>query len=89
MADGYSGPVRILDTNGILLTVGTVDLTPEEGGSWGGKLRVFDNTGVAGKALRVGLVIPDGPTVTAQLDPHSVDGEFAISEVFGVGPAPF
>ncbi|MPZ71329.1 MAG: hypothetical protein GEU71_17670 [Actinobacteria bacterium] len=90
MADGYSGPVRILDSNGILLTVGFADLSAvEEYSTWGGWLKVLDGTGVAGKALRVGLVVPDGATATAQLDPDSVEEEYAVSEVFGIGPAPF
>lgn len=90
MADSYAGPVRVLDSNGFLLTVGSAELeVDEEASSWGGILRVIANTGVAGKALRIRLEIPGGGTGDAALDPmESVDG-VAFSEVAGIGPRPF
>jgi hypothetical protein len=90
MADSYAGPVRILDSTGILLTVGSVELeTHADTASWGGILRVIANTGVAGKALHVRLEVPGGRTSDAALDPmESADG-VAFSEVAGIGPPPF
>jgi len=88
--DTYSGPVRILDSNGILLTVGSADLEilPERG-SWGGLLRVIANTGVAGKALHVKIEIPGGGVSDAALDPQPSQNGIAFSRIAGIGPAPF
>lgn len=88
--DTYSGPVRICDSNGVLLTVGSVDLEKQpDTDSWGGLLRVIANTGVAGKALRVRLEIPDAGVGDAALDPQPDANGIAFSEVAGIGPAPF
>ena len=86
----YSGPVRILDPNGILLTVGSVELESRpDDGSWGGILRVIDNTGVAGKALKVKLEIPGKGIGDAALDPQGSADGIAFSEVAGIGTPPF
>lgn len=88
--DSYSGPVRILDSNGILLTVGSAELsTDPEKASWGGLLRVIPNTGVAGKALHIKLQIPGGEAGDAALDPLPDADGVAFAEVAGMGPAPF
>jgi hypothetical protein len=85
----YSGPVRILDTNGVLLTIGTVNVTAdEEQGTWNGTLEVVAGTGVAGKALVVDLVAENGRG-RAQLIPIDNDGVTAHSRVVGLGPFPF
>lgn len=88
--DSYSGPVRILDSNGILLTVGSADLqrVPERD-SWKGLLRVIANTGVAGKALHVKLEIPGGRVSDAALDPQASENGIAFSKIAGIGPVPF
>ncbi len=87
MADSFQGPVRILGGDGILLTTGsaTLELDPEMG-NWKGSLRTFNGTGVAGKALVVELEIPGNGKGRAQLTPHSVVGDQAVSEVVGYGP---
>lgn len=88
--DTYSGPVRILDSNGILLTVGSADLERRpDSASWGGILRVIAHTGVAGKALRVKLEIPGNGVGDAALDPRPEHDGIAFSEVAGIGPPPF
>jgi len=88
--DSYSGPVRILDSNGILLTIGSVELSSQpERASWGGMLRVMANTGVAGKALLVKLEIPDGEIGSAALDPLPESDGVAFAEVAGIGVQPF
>lgn len=88
--DSYSGPVRILDSNGILLTVGSVELSANpEKASWGGLLRVIPNTGVAGKALHVKLEIPDGRSGDAALGPLPDADGVAFAQVAGMGPQPF
>jgi hypothetical protein len=85
----YSGAVRILDPNGVLLAVGTAELEEDpEAASWKGELTVLDGTGVAGKALVVELEI-DERRSRAQLIPERVAGINAISNVVGLGPAPF
>lgn len=86
----YSGPVRILDTNGVLLTLGSADLDFDaERASWGGMLRVIAHSGVAGKALHVRIEVPGGGSSEAALDPHSESDGVAFSEVAGIGPPPF
>jgi hypothetical protein len=85
----YTGLVRILDTTGVLLTVGEADLVhDQDGGNWNGTLRVLDGTGVAGKALVVKLEI-GGHCGEAQLKPLRVEQDTAISSVYGLGRAPF
>jgi hypothetical protein len=85
----YSGPVRILDTNGVLLTMGIVNVTAdEEQGTWNGTLEVVAGTGVAGKALVVDLVAENGRG-RAQLIPIDNDGVMAHSRVVGLEPFPF
>lgn len=82
----YSGPVRICDTKGSLLTVGTIEIdTDAEQGTWVGTLSVLDGTGVAGKALVVDLIMGDQKG-RAQLIPESVDGDMATSRVIGLAP---
>lgn len=85
----YSGPVRILDSNGILLTIGSAELETDADASWGGLLRVIANTGVAGKALAIRLEIPGGADSAAALDPQSEADGIAFSKVAGMGPPPF
>ena len=88
--DSYSGPVRILDSNGFLLTVGSAELERRaDTASWGGIIRVIANTGVAGKALAIKLQIPGGEIGEAALDPLPESNGIAFSEVAGIGPAPF
>ncbi|MCA1735010.1 MAG: hypothetical protein LC739_02545 [Actinobacteria bacterium] len=82
----YSGPVRIYDTKGFLLTVGTIDVSDdEEQATWVGTLSVIDGTGVAGKALVVDLVMGDQKG-RAQLIPESVKEGMAMSRVIGLSP---
>lgn len=88
--DSYSGPVRVLDSTGYLLTVGSADLTTDDDqDSWGGILRLIPNIGVAGKALEVKIGIPDGATSDAVLDPMPDGDGVAFSQIAGVGPPPF
>ena len=85
----YTGPVRILDPNGVLLAVGTAELEDDpEAASWKGELTVLDGTGVAGKALVVSLEF-DGQRLRAQLIPERVAGDNAISNVVGLSDSPF
>jgi hypothetical protein len=85
--DTFSGAVRIMDGDGILLTTGSADLASDvEMGSWQGTLQTYNGTGVAGKALVVELEIPGNGRGRAQLTPDGVDGEMAISNVVGFGP---
>ncbi len=83
MANAYAGPVRIYGQDGVLLTVGTVDLQPDsDAGHLHGVLQVLRGTAVAGKALVVELETPTGERIKAQLLPRSVNGEYALSEVY-------
>jgi hypothetical protein len=84
----YSGPVRILDTAGNLLAIGTTELEKDpENHIWRGTLEVMAGTGVAGKALVVDLEA-DGRTVRAQLLPTDNKGVSAHSRVIGLEPEP-
>lgn len=86
MTEPFQGPVRVLGDDGILLTTGSATLERDpEMGNWKGRLVTFNGTGVAGKALVVELEIPGNGSGRAQLTPHSVEGDRAISEVVGYG----
>lgn len=91
MSDGYEGPVRVLGSDGILLTTGSARLEPDPDlGSWKGLLQTLAGTAVAGKALVVEIETPEGGRGRAQLTPAGVNGDRAISTVTGLGPtAPF
>ena len=87
-SSSYSGPVRISDTTGNLLAIGTALLEDEpETHSWGGSIEVMAGTGVAGKALVVDLEA-DGRRGRAQLLPLDNKGVTAHSRVVGLGPSP-
>lgn len=86
----YTGPVRINGDDGILLTTGIAALEEDtEAGSWKGLVQTLRGTAVAGKALVVDLVIPDGGTGRAQLIPQGEVGERYTSTVTGLGTQPF
>lgn len=90
MSDGYEGPIRVLAPDGAVLTTGTVALQPDpDHAGWKGLLQTLDGTAVAGKALVVQLEIPDGLRAFAQLIPKGETENHAISEVIGLGTAPF
>lgn len=90
MSDSYEGPVRIMGSDGILLTTGqaALELDPELG-NWKGVVQTLRGTGVAGKALVVELEIPDGGRARAQLTPRGEVGERSQSTVTGFGTPPF
>lgn len=86
----YTGPVRIMGGDGILLTTGAASLEmDDEIGNWGGLVQTLIGTGVAGKALVVEIEIPDGGRGRAQLTPKGDVGEKATSAVIGLGESPF
>lgn len=90
MADSYEGPVRIMGSDGILLTTGQANLeTDTELGNWKGVIQTLRGTAVAGKALVVELEIPDGGRARAQLTPLREVDEWAQSTVTGFGNPPF
>jgi hypothetical protein len=87
MAESFSGPVRVLGDDGILLTTGSATLvTDDEMGGWRGTLETLRGTAVAGKALVVELEIPGDGRGRAQLTPTGLNGDRAISEVVSLGP---
>ncbi|MGH8916313.1 MAG: hypothetical protein ACRDZM_17585 [Acidimicrobiia bacterium] len=87
MADSFQGPVRVMGDDGILLTTGSATLAGDpEMGTWSGTLETLKGTGVAGKALVVEIEIPGNGRGRAQLTPHSVNGDKAISQVVGLEP---
>ena len=90
MADSYTGPVRIMGGDGILLTTGTAALENDpDMGSWKGLVQTLRGTAVAGKALVVEVEIPQGGRARAQLTPIGEVGERATSSVVGLGAQPF
>ena len=90
MAGSFQGPVRVLGSDGILLTtaVASLEADPETGG-WRGTLETFKGTGVAGHALVVELEVPGDGRGRAQLIPAGENGEKAISRVTSLSPAFF
>ncbi len=90
MSGGYEGPVRLLGSDGILLTTGTARIEPDsEMGSWKGVVQTLPGTAVAGKALVVEIETPEGRRGRAQLIPQTANGERATSSITGFGPSPF
>jgi hypothetical protein len=90
MADNYEGPVRVLGSDGVLLTTGVAALESNpEMGNWVGLLQTLRGTAVAGKALIVEIEIPEGDKSRAQLTPTGEVGERASSNVVGLGARPF
>lgn len=86
MAEQYEGPIRVLTSDGVLLTTGRVALRDDpQHGNWVGVLETLDHTAVAGKALVVVLETPEGKTGTAQLVPGPEVGDRARSEIVGIG----
>ncbi len=89
MSDSFRGPVRILDEDGVLLTVGTASLSYDPTtDNWVGQLEVVAGTGVAGKALVV-LIEAEGRRGRAQLQPLDNRPPMAHSRVVGWGARPF
>ncbi len=90
MPDQYTGPVRILGDDGILLTTGAAALEIDhEMGNWKGVVQTLIGTAVAGKALVVELEIPEGGRGKAQLTPQGEVGDRSSSLVVGLGDKPF
>jgi hypothetical protein len=90
MSDAFQGPVRVLGSDGILLTTGLANLEADsEMGGWKGTLETLKGTGVAGKALVVELEIPGDGKGRAQLTPHGENGDRAVSSVVSLGPVFF
>jgi hypothetical protein len=82
----YEGPVRIIGSDGVLLTTGSARIDPDpETGSWRGSIDTLRGTAVAGKALVVEIEIPDRGRGLAQLTPAGESGEKAVSSVTGIG----
>jgi hypothetical protein len=83
---GYQGPVRILGSDGVLLTTGSASLEPDpEVGGWAGLVQTLQGTAVAGKALVVELEIPGDGRGRGQLVPDGEIGEYSISRIIGLG----
>jgi len=89
MADAYQGLVRILDESGVLLAVGSGDLSFDpDSETWTGMLELVPGSGVAGKALVIQIEV-DGKLGKAQLTPLDNEGSTAHSRLVGLGPKPF
>lgn len=90
MPGSFEGPVRIMGSDGILLTTGQAALEIDaEKGNWTGVVQTLRGTAVAGKALIVELEIADGGRARAQLTPLREVGDHAQSSVTGFGEPPF
>lgn len=91
MSDGYEGPVRIIGSDGVLLTTGVANLERDpDVGSWKGIIQTLRGTAVAGKALVVEIEVPGAGRGRAQLLPGGESGDRAYSRVKGLdGPWPF
>jgi hypothetical protein len=86
MGDAYQGGVRILGSDGILLTTGSASLQSDpEHGNWKGVLQTVTGSAVAGKALVVTLETLEGGRGDAQLVPAGEEGDKAFSHVTGIG----
>ncbi len=87
MSDTFSGRVRILDLNGMLIDVGKANLhtlDPETGSTWGGTIRVFVNASLTSKSVECILVLENGNRTRALVGPRAgdvVDGELVDLQV--------
>lgn len=72
----YTGKVKILDLNGVMFDVGKADLavTDTDTRSWGGSIRLFDNSALSTKSLTSLLELDGGRQIRAQVGPRSGDG---------------
>ncbi len=83
----YQGPVRILGSDGYLLTTGSAELEADvETGSWRGMLQTLRGDAVAGKALVVEIETTGGGRGRSQLTPAGESGERSYSKITGLGP---
>lgn len=71
----YSGKVRILDTSGMMFDVGKAELAviDPDTHSWGGSIRLFENSALATKSMTSLLELDDGSRLRAQVGPRSGD----------------
>ena len=69
----YQGKIRILDTSEVMFDVGLGDLeiTDPSTRSWGGSVRLFENSALATKSLTSFLELEDGRRLKAQVGPRS------------------
>ncbi len=89
----FQGPVRILDPNGWLLTVGVADLSVTDPalGTWGGTVTVFRGSAIEGKSLTAVLRFPDGRQARVQLGAEETEAgrDMIAVKVVGLDPPPF
>ena len=71
MSDTYQGGVRILGSDGVLLTTGSVSLeTDPEHGNWRGILQTLAGTAVAGKAIA--LIVKSRRQASSSILPYTL-----------------
>jgi len=83
----YSGKVRILDMNGVMYDVGKAELevTDPLTRTWGGSIRLFDNSALANKSITSFLELEDGSRMKAQVGPQNGDAGEDLMTVAVVG----
>ena len=86
-APTYSGKVRILDMNGVMYDVGKADLevTDPLTRTWGGSIRLFENSALATKSITSFLELEDGSRIKAQVGPRNGDAGKDMMTVAAVG----
>lgn len=74
-ASSYQGKVKILDMSGVMYDVGLANLEITDPGtrSWGGSIRLFDNSALSTKSLTSYLELEEGRRLKAQVGPRSGD----------------
>lgn len=87
----YSGKLRVLDRNGMLLDVGRGELTATDAWTWSGTLRVFTGSCLQNKSLTVLVELDDGHRALAQVGPKVADDgrDLILVGVTGIDRAPF
>lgn len=83
----YSGKVRILDMNGVMYDVGKAELeiTDPLTRTWGGSIRLFENSALANKSITSLLELQDGSRLKAQVGPRNGDGGKDMMKVAVLG----
>ncbi len=87
----YSGKVRVLDRNGMLLDVGRAELAATDEWTWSGTLRVFTGSCLQNKSLTVLVELDDGRRALAQVGPKVADEgkDLILVAVGGIDRVPF
>lgn len=87
----YSGRLRVLDRNGMLLDVGRAELAATDAWTWSGTIRVFVGSCLQNKSLTVVVELDGGHRALAQVGPMIAGAgkDLILVKVTGIDRVPF